>query len=103
MLGLLTALLGGCGTPAPPELPNPPPAPLTAFSERAVSPVDVDLAIELALAIQRSPGEHATLLEQQGLSSQAWEALLVDIASDPSAAERYAQALEQPEPAPASE
>lgn len=98
MLGLLTALLGGCGTPATPELPNPPPAPLTAFSERAVSPVDVDLAIELALAIQRSPAEHAALLDQHGLSSQTWEALLVDIASDPSAAERYAQALEQSEP-----
>jgi hypothetical protein len=103
MIGLLTVLLGGCGAPAPPDLPIPPPSPLTAFSERAVSPVEVDLAIELARAIRHSPAEHAALLEAHGLSSQDWEALLVDVASNPSAAARYAQALEELEPAQATE
>ncbi len=103
MLGLLTVLLGGCGVPAPPEQPNPPPAPLLAFSEPAVSAADVDLAVRVALELQADPTQHTTVLEANGLTIERWEALLVDIASDPEASSSYARALEaQPAAEPAA-
>ena len=94
MLGLLTMLVGGCGTPQPPEQPNPPPAPLMATPKPAVKDVDVDLAIQVALALRSTPAEHQAILHQHGLTPDSWEAAVVDIASDPQASERYAAGLE---------
>jgi len=100
MIGLLTVLLGGCGAPVPPEQPNPPPAPLLVFSEPVLVAADVELAIAVALELQRSPQQHASVLEAHALTSERWEDLLVEIASDPQASKRYAAALEAAQAVP---
>lgn len=94
MLGLLTVLLGGCGVPAPPDQPNPPPEPLLVFSEPSVVPDQVAQAIEIALALRERPEAHAEVLQRHQLDAAEWEHLLVEIASDPVASQRYAQAVE---------
>jgi hypothetical protein len=94
MLGLLTVLLGGCGAPAPPERPNPPPEPLLVFSAPSVAPDQLEQAIVIARELRAQPEAHREVLQAHQLDLAEWEHWLVDIASDPDAAKRYAQALE---------
>ncbi len=94
MLGLLTVLLGGCGAPVPPEQPNPPPEPLTVFSETTVQGSELELAITVAAALQRAPERHGEVLLEHGLTSERWETILVNVASDPEASQAYAAALD---------
>ncbi len=94
MLGLLIVLLGGCGSPVPPEQPSPPPEPVMAFSQSVVEAVDVDLAIVVAGELQQRPEQHSAVLQAHDLTSEGWETMLVAIASDPQASQRYATALE---------
>ncbi len=93
VLGLLTLLLGGCGSPQPPELPNPPPESILDGTHQAVSKLEVDKAIDVALALRGAPMDHESILMDAGLTPESWEAMVVDIAADPKASSRYTEAL----------
>ena len=101
MIGLFTVLLGGCGPPPPPEMPNPPPTAVLASTKPAVNTVDVDQAIQVAVALRAAPTHHEAILQEHALTPEAWDAMMVDIASDPQASQRYAAALEAPVTTPA--
>lgn len=81
VVALLLGPLAGCGLDFG-EKPAP-----------AAGPDDVTRAATLALAIKADPDNAADVLAAAGMTEDELDALLFDIAEDPTKSEAYAQAL----------
>jgi hypothetical protein len=90
---LVIALLGCAGGPAPEPL-EPPPVVVTTPPAASDVPADIQKAVAIARAIEKEPTRVDAILQENGTTREAYEALLYDIASDDARSAVYTKALE---------
>lgn len=91
----LAALAAGCGgAPAGDGGAEPAASDVSGSAEPAAG--SVEMAAAIAKEIEASPDRAAEILESHGMTPEAWQALMYEIAEDPAKAEAYAAAKSSP-------
>ncbi len=95
---LIAALATGCGGAEEPAAAETE-APATEVAEAeasqpAATESAADPLIELAKAIRANPGNTEALLSEAGMTVEAFEAAMFELASDPEKARAFAQAVQ---------
>ena len=95
---LLGLLLGACGAPAPPEMPNLPPEPIVPKFDASSKGNRIFAAARIAKELQDSPDKAAEILAKHEIDAARWESWMEEITSDPDANASFAKAMGETSP-----
>ena len=82
--GAALGMVVGCGAPGDTE---------SGAAAGASTPVDVDRAVAVALAIRANPAQTDSILTAHGLTREGLDSLMYDVAENDVRARAYTQAL----------